>query len=264
MMKALEDSSWTPEAADVLIRACEHYGGIAAWDALRRIRLIPDRLSGLVPWLKGAGRTFTLPVAFDIFPHERRARFLEYPEEDHVGVFDKGNVRLERLDGSVVAKSDDHRQSFHGLAKSRRWTPLDALYFFGYALTHYHSLPFSLLQARLIRARAAATGREPLEILEVELPADLPTHCRRQCFYFNEIGCLTRHDYHAEIVGFWARGAHFWNRQVFFNGFPISMDRRVVARVGSTPVPMLALHATFLDAEVEFAPSGTAADNAIS
>jgi hypothetical protein len=83
------------------------------------------------------------------------------------------------------------------------------------------------------------------------LPTGLPTHSRRQSFYFDKAGRLTRHDYHAEVVGFWARGAHFWKSQAFFDGFPISLDRHVVARLGRISCPVTALRATFVDAEVE-------------
>jgi hypothetical protein len=259
MTRTLEDSSWTPDAAAVLERACDHYGGIAAWRALRRIRLIPDQLSGLIPWLKGAGQTFRFPSAFEVAPNERRARFLNYPDEQHDGIFENGVVMLVRRDGGgVVASADNHRQSFRGLAIHRRWAPLDALYFFGYALTHYHSLPFTLVESRLIRRRTSGSRSDPLSVLDVELPVGLPTHCRRQSFYFDRTGRLTRHDYYAEVVGFWAHGAHFWNRQVSFNGFPVSLERHVVARWGTMACPVTALHATFLDAEVEFDAPGAA------
>jgi hypothetical protein len=59
--ESIADSSWTPAAVEVFTRACEHYGGLETWRALRRIRLVPERLSGLVPFLKGVGRTFRLP-----------------------------------------------------------------------------------------------------------------------------------------------------------------------------------------------------------
>jgi len=204
MTRALASSSWTAQALAVLERACDHYGGLETWRALRQIRLLPDRLSGLVPWSKGNGRTFPLPTAFEIRPHERWVRFVNFPDANHVGVFENGAVRLERGDGGeIVVKAEDHRRSFRGFAMNRRWSPLDALYFFGYALTHYHSLPFSLFDARLIGTREAGSRSERLDVLAVELPADLPTHCRRQSFYFDNTGRLTRHDYHAEI---WASG----------------------------------------------------------
>jgi len=252
MTNALAGSSWTAQSLGVLERACDHYGGLETWRALRTIRLLPDRLSGLGPWLKGNGHTFRPASAFEIRPHQRWAQFLDYPDAEHVGIFDNGAVRLERSDGhETVLQVANHRSSFRGLAINRRWSPLDALYFFGYALTHYHSLPFSLLDARLIRARELGSKSDRLSVLDVELPADLPTHCRRQSFYFDQTGCLTRHDYHAEIVGFWARCAHFWKRQIRFDGFPVSLHRHVFARVGAIPLPVTALSATFAAAEVE-------------
>jgi hypothetical protein len=258
MNGALDRSNWTPLGTDILTRACDHYGGERTWRALRLIRLVPERLSGLLPWVKGAGKTFRLPSAFEILPHERRTRFLDYPDAEHTGIFENGVVRIERLDTrKVVMAAAEHRQSFRGFAAYRRWSPLDALYFFGYALSHYHALPFTLFDARLVAAKAASP-RCPLDRLDVELPADLPTHCRRQSFYFDKTGRLVRHDYHTEIVGAWARAAHFWKRQTFFNGFPVSLERLVFARLGRTPCPLTALHATFTTAEVELDFNGAA------
>jgi hypothetical protein len=256
MTKALGNSSWTPDSVAVLVRACNHFGGFETWRALHEIRLHLEQLSGFLPWLKGYGRTFTLPRTAEIRPHQRWLRFSNYPDPEHVGIFDNGRVRLERCDGkAVIAQADDHRQSFRGLAMNRRWSPLDALYFFGYALTHYHSLPFSLFDARLVRASEVGSGSERLSVLDLELPADLPTHGRRQQFYFDRAGRLVRHDYHTEIVGFFACGAHFWQRQTRFNGFPIALTRHVTLRLGAYPCPLTALHADFVDAEVELAPA---------
>ena len=253
---ANNDETWSTHALGVLERACDHYGGLETWAALRLIRLFPNRLSGFVPWLKGNGQTFPVPSLFEIRPRQREARFLNYPNEQQLGVFQDGQVRLQRREGGeVIAESANHRQTFRGLARLRRWTPLDALYFFGYALTHYHSLPFSLFEARLIRASTVGTGSDREDVLDVELPPDLHTHNRRQRFYFDRKGRLVRHDYHSEIIGFWARGAHFWHRQQAFNGFPISLERKVLGRIGSTCYPLTALHATFLDAEVELDPN---------
>jgi hypothetical protein len=125
------------------------------------------------------------------------------------------------------------------------------MYFFGYALSHYHALPFTLCDARLLEMTPASRSR-PWDVLEVLLPADVPSHCRRQAFYFDAEGQLVRHDYHAEVVGVWARGAHFWKRQRRIDGLPISFERHVFARLGRQPCPPTALRATFAAAEVEF------------
>lgn len=245
-------SSWTPRALDVLARSLEAHGGLGGFRTLKKIRLIPERFSGLLLWFKGLERTFSIPEAFEVLPHERVARFVGFPDPEHAGIFEDGAVRIVRADdGTTSSEARSHRASFRGLAKYRRWSPLDFLYFLGYALTHYHSLPFSLAEARLVRHRTLHTREGDADVLDVELPAELTTHCRRQQFHFDAAGRLTRHDYHAEIAGFWARGAHFWRRQVSFDGFPVALDRHVVARLGTLPVPVTALHGTFRGAEVE-------------
>jgi hypothetical protein len=250
-MTAITNTSWTPDAARVLARACEHHGGMEAYRSLHSIRLIPRRLSGFIPWLKGSGKTFPLPAAFEIFPHDQRVHFVDYPDADHTGIFENGAVRIERRGaGAPLVESKDHRRSFHGSAKNRRWTPLDALYFFGYALSHYHALPFSLSEGRLLRAWTVSRHSLLLDVLRIEMSENLTTHCREQTFYFEQSGRLIRHDYHAEIIGPLVRGAHFWNRQTLFDGFPVALERKVVARLGSTPVPFTALLATFESAHV--------------
>jgi hypothetical protein len=58
------------------------------------------------------------------------------------------------------------------------------------------------------------------------------THSRIQTIYFDREGLIVRHDYVAEIIGPWARGAHLWRDFVEVNGFPIATHRRVVTRLG--------------------------------
>jgi hypothetical protein len=243
-------SAWTGEAAALLERAVARHGGWVAWEALRCLTLAPRKLSGMIPSLKGVGRTFALPPRIDVFPHEYRAVFHDYPSAGHRGVYSAGAVQLDDASGAVVASSPDHRRSFRGLRKWRRWRPADALYFFGYALTHYHGLPFTLAAGRPLRlSRVRCDGRD-LTGVDVELPADLHTHCRRQSFYFDEDGLLRRHDYVADIVGWMARGAHLWRDFVTAQGVPIARQRHVVARLGRRMTPLVALHA-----ELDVSPS---------
>jgi len=254
-MELVTDSNWSSEAAQVLARACAHAGGSELWHSLRVVRLVPGRLSGFVPWLKGVGPSFERAGAFEVEPRLQRTRFLGYPDPEHDGVYDAGKVRIERrADRKVVFEAERHRASFRGLAGYRRWSHLDALYFFGYALCHYHSLPFSLFDARLLQHRVVRAANSVLDALEVELPKGLHTHCRRQRFYFAANGQLIRHDYQAEIVGVWALGAHYWNRQVSCSGLSIALERHVFARIGGIALPITALLATFDSAEAEFAP----------
>ena len=223
----------------MVARAVERYGGRARWERLR-LTLGPVALRGLLPWMKGAGRTFRLPSRAEIVPARAEATFFDYPSPGSLGRFQGGLVALGE------APLAAHRASFRGSRKWRRWSPLDALYFFGYALTHYHALPFTLADAVVRRWNAARRA------LTVAFPADVHTHCEVQTIYFDESGLIVRHDYVADIVGVWARGAHFWRDVQIVDGFPVATHRRVVARIGATPIPLLSLDARFGPPRVTF------------
>jgi hypothetical protein len=246
---------WMPAAVAVLDRAFEHFGGVDAWRRIRLIRVFGLRMSGLLPLLKGMGHTYVLPDVVEIYAYERRTRFLDYPAKGSTGVYDNGSVRIEVAStGEVLEASTNHRSTFARLTRNRRWSPLDALYFFGYALNHYHSLPFELAGARLLDLRVSGAGGVIVDRLEVEFPPEVTTHSRRESFYFDGDGWLVRHDYVADIIGGWARGAHLWKRQTRVGGFPIAMERQVVARIGTAVSPVTVLHSTFDHVVVELAP----------
>ena len=55
---------------------------------------------------------------------------------------------------------------------------------------------------------------------------------------------MRRHDYVADIVGWWARGAHRWDDLVEVGGLLLARRRHVVARLGRVEIPsVVALHA---------------------
>ena len=249
---ARRDAGWSSEAIVVLERAVEYHGGWARWRALRTVSFVVERLWGFLPWMKGLGRTFPLPRRISVFPHQQRTVFDAYPREGSRGVFDRGSVRIESArDGMALEASIDHRRTFRGFSKDRRWCPLDALYFFGYALWHYHTLPFSLREGRFMRLRRTGPKSDGGCALDIELPPSLPTHCSRQTFHFDAAGCLRRHDYTADIVGFWARGAHHWMDYRVAAGMCFAARRRVVPRAFGATLPMTALGGLLDDFSVE-------------
>jgi hypothetical protein len=244
------------EARALLERACERHGGWAAWSRAGGATLVPGALAGLLPRLKGLGTTFRLPPRIDVWPRRGAVVFHDYPTPGRRGVYSSGQVQI--LDGETLLEARAQpRASFAGLRKHRPWSPVDALYFFGYALAHYHSLPFSLAEARPLRlVRARSTGRL-LRGVEVDLPEELHTHSRRQAFFFDDEGLLRRHDYVAEIVGWWARGAHRWDDYIDVAGLPVARRRHVAARLGRLELPVVALAAEFKEVAALAAPRGS-------
>jgi hypothetical protein len=236
-------SPWKGEARALLERALERHGGWTRWTRMGGIGLRLEALSGVVPDLKGVGRTFPMFSRAEVWPRKGVTVMHDYPVAGRRGVFSAGQVQI--LEGETILEARvDPRASFAGLRKHRRWSPLDALYFFGYALAHYHALPFSLVEARPLRMRRARSAGRSLVGVEVALPASLPTHSSRQTFYFDEEGLLRRHDYVADIIGWWARGAHRWEDFVEVGGQPVALRRHVVLRLGHFEIPaVVALHA---------------------
>ena len=152
----------------------------------------------------------------------------------------------------------DHRPSFGLLSKYRLWQPVDALYFFGYAVLHYHSLPFTLTEGEFLGMRRRRTRDGERTVLKVRFPRERITHCPVQSFHFDESGLLRRHDYTAGVIGAWARGAHLWEDYRDVDGLLVAMQRRVLTRLGRATFPVVALHARFLSATRERnVPEGT-------
>jgi hypothetical protein len=232
-------------ARELIARSIDRHGG-DRWSRIDRLTMRPRALSGLVPWLKGNGRTFGLPSRAELEPQIARATFFDYPRAGERGVFDAGRVALGD------APLAQHRRTFRGIAKWRRWRPLDALYFFGYALTHYHAMPWTLRDAEPLALRR--TRREGGFALTVRFPPSLHTHCPVQTVYFDPDGLIVRHDYVADIVGSLARGAHFWCDYLTVEGILVPSRRTVYVRLGRQALPIIALDAHFDPAGVTFVP----------
>ena len=126
----------------------------------------------------------------------------------------------------------------------------DELGFDGAVVADYFAVAFLRLLHGTADSWADAAAQALEAGIDVELPAPLHTHSRRQAFYFDDEGLLRRHDYVADIVGWWARGAHLWRDFETARGMPFPRERHVVARVGRATTLFVALHA-----QLDLAPS---------
>ncbi len=153
--------------------------------------------------------------------HEWRVEFHDYPRSGERAIFQAGTVELYDTAGVVNFRQAAYRDEFRGLRKYRRWSNADAVYFFGYAMATYSSIPFILPQY----ATGVTTGREGVRV-RARFPETIDTHSADQRFWFDREGLLTRHDYRADIVGVWAMGAHFTSGYRRTAGLPVARGGR--------------------------------------
>jgi hypothetical protein len=220
-----------PAGTAFLDTACKRHGGDEAYARSGGWALQLSRLGGVIPRWKGLGRKFPAPEAVDVWPQAQRAVFHDFPQAGHVGVYDRGRVALG-LDADVRLGGPSHRATFAGLAKWRTWWPEDLIYFLGYALVDYVSLPFSLREQELFEAHRGRRGVE----LWFRFPAGADTHSRIQGFFFDESGLLLRHDYRAEILGAMFNGAHLSEDYQNVGGLLLATRRTVYAKPWHYPV----------------------------
>ena len=229
-------SPWSGEARALLEKAIARHGGLGAYAAFGIVSFRPRELRGLLPKLKGLGKTFQLPPRIDVAPRDHRAVFHDYPTPGRRGLYSNGKVALLDDNGAMAETHAEIRTTFVGGGPAVELVPAGPL-----------------RHAR--HDGAALTG------IDVQLPPTLHTHSTRQTFYFDDEGLLRRHDYVADIVGPWARAAHYSEDYQTVAGLPMARRRHVVARVARWPTPVVALHAE-LDITTDPAKSGPHAPTA--
>jgi hypothetical protein len=196
----------------LLKEVLEAHGGLERWRAARSIQA-RVRSGGLLIRTRVPGNRFAdFRVTVDV--QEPRAVMDPFPKPGLRGVFERRRARIETDAGELVASRDDPRSAFFGrtgLRRNLRWDALDSSYFAGYAMWNYLTTPL-LLTRDGVEVRGGDSWEKEGESwrrLEVTFGEGLDTHSRRQSFYFDAQGRLRRHDYVAEVVGRWARAAHY-------------------------------------------------------
>lgn len=175
-----------------------------------------------------------------IFPSKRRGRGveldvrasvaeprLEQREDERVGHFTPDRVWITDAGGAVVAERDDPRAAIRRASKLLRWDDLDFLYFSGYALWNYLTQPWLLTRVEL---RDRGRGR-----LDATFPPEIPTHSRKQSFWFSDDGLLRRHDYTASVVFPGAAATHRCFDHALVDGVVMPTRRRVTPRYAPGP-----------------------------
>lgn len=197
-------------------RVWQAYGG-EAWAKASAVEVV---LSASGPGFFLKGRRAFHRVRMQASLSEPRLRIEPINKQGQVGVLDGVDVRIERPDGSVVAKRKNPRRFFPGGRRALYWDDLDHAYFAGYASWNYLVFP-----SLLLRNDIRWSEPEPWTLV-AEFPDHIPTHSARQAFHIDPVTQLVRqHDYTAEVFGSWAKAAHIIFKHVSFDGIPVPVER---------------------------------------
>lgn len=214
------------------------HGGAELWHGLEAVEAV---ISAHGMLFRAKGRDPLVRVRMRAWTREPRFALLDYPLPGQTAeLIGTREVRISDAAGTVVAQRLDPRAAFHGLRRLVRWDDLDFTYFAGYATWNYLVTPFVFLREGFAFRLLDPVASDPPGTvrLHVRFPDDLPAHSRDQVFHFDAARLLRRIDYTAEVVGGWARAAHFCEEYRTFDGLRVPTRRRVVPTLfGDRPLP---------------------------
>jgi len=200
-------------------RALKAYGGAAVWQAAVSVDSTVT-VGGLLFQLKGLG----------IPPHARITVDLERPHTviDPVdpsgdrGILDGFSVMIVAPSGKVLEQRADAREHLQNASVSTKWDRLNLVYFLGYAVWGYYTLPYQLTRADITWTELADG------VLQADYATTLPVHSRIQRFWFDRsTGLLRRNDYTPVAAARDAQAAHVVFEHKVSNGIPYASKRRV-------------------------------------
>ena len=216
----------------------EAHGGVKLW---RSLDTIEAQLSAWGFLFTTKFRPTLTRVAVSASTREPRFVFHDFPAPGLTAeLIGDEEVRIVAGDGDIIARRAKPRSAFKQLRRKFYWDRLDFTYFGGYATWNYLVTPFLFLRDGFdfeVLEPAKDTA-SPWLRLQVTFPDDVPTHCRKQIFYFDQKRYLRRVDYTAEVVGRWARAAHICENYRDFGGLNAPTRRRVHPLFfGNKPLP---------------------------
>jgi len=228
----------TANAMQTVHEAVEAHGGMDYWNSIEALDVEVSARGFL---FTAKRRPVLRRVRMRAATREPRFSFFDFPKPGQTAeLIGNDKVRILDSEGKIVAQRENPRAAFRGLRRQFIWDDLDFIYFGGYATWNYLTTPFMLMRKGfVIDALEPLQGAlAPLTRLQVTFPDDVPTHSRRQIFYFDDQRLLRRLDYTAEVVGGWAHAAHLCDEYRTFGRIKAPTRRRVLPLpFGHRPLP---------------------------
>jgi hypothetical protein len=224
---------------DLVEATIEAHGGLEAW---RKVREVSADFTPFGPSLKARGplgeEIEHMTMGLTVNTREQEVSFAGYLDPGHTGIYRPDRTRVVAADGALVEDLHNPRASLTQMAPGTPWTATQILYFLGYSLWMYVTLPYSFHMEGVTfeEVEPLEEGGETWRALKVTYPASFPTHSTEQIHYFDEYGYMRRQDYTVDIrqdLG----AAHYMSGHRKFDGFLFPTQRRIY-RAGANRTPL--------------------------
>jgi hypothetical protein len=226
---------------DLLKRVIEAHGGLNRFNQFQSVSFY-QRLGGVLWELKGQDKVLDeVHVTVDL--HQQHTIFAPFKLPHQHAVFTAGRVAIETNEGEVIAERTDPRAAFAGHTLQTKWDDLHLIYFAGYALSTYLTIPFSMTMPgfEVTELEPWQEQGEMWRRLRVKYPPSFATHTMVQTFYFGDDGLWRRHDYNVDFSEN-APAVHYLYDYKDVSGMMIPTKQLVFTRrADNTPDPALTI-----------------------
>jgi hypothetical protein len=217
---------------DLVTSTIEAHGGLESWKQVRQISAAFSA-SGVSFKQRGPiGEAFAaLPMRVAVDTREQKTTIEPFVASGQKGIYRPYRTAVESSDGAVVEELKNPRDSLKTIAPGTPWTAPQMLYFIGYSLWMYLTLPYSFLMegVKCEEAEPWVEDGETWRALKVTYPASYPSHSTEQIHYFDDNGLMRRQDYTVDVrqnLG----AAHYIYDHRTFDGFVFPTRRRIYSR----------------------------------
>lgn len=235
---------------DLIKRICAAHGGLDRWKLVESIELQLDIFGPILitkfksPWLSN--------ITANVFTDKPYVSIHNFPEEGHTGIFDGFQVYIYNANDKIYCERNYSNPEQLKAKPRLHWDHMDLIYFLGHALWGNSCSPtiltdqsFNVEQGKDIKS----FDGKILSTLHVHYPNHIPTHSKKQVFYFNQQGLLCRNDYTADAPSALAIGSHFYDDYKKIDGLVIPTHRTVFPRLwnGTALKPFKVMDGRFKD-----------------
>lgn len=239
---------------DLVKAAIAAHGGLERWQHVERISA-NFHASGMGFKQRGpVAMAFTeQPTRATIHTPEQKVTFDPYIAPGHKGIYLPDRTAVEAADGTIVQALDNPRRALENLVPGTAWTETQILYFLGYSLWMYFTLPYNFLMDG-VQCEEVAPWVENGEMwrgLKVTYPASFPSHSTEQIHYFDQRGAMRRQDYTVDVrQGLSA--THYIDGHREVDGLLLATQRRIYLRGqdGKPEIDKLLISANFDQFEI--------------